>query len=106
MCGGAMWLAAVLLVAGFYAAEAQMVFLFPEALLGRRVPWRSSRAMTVAAGGTLQVMASVLPIAARMAGRSLPNDHGKIVEVDAGHQMMAEQPDAVLDALYAFAKGS
>lgn len=32
--------------------------------------------------------------------------HGKIVEVDAGHQMMAEQPDAVLDALYAFAKRS
>jgi len=29
--------------------------------------------------------------------------HGKVVEVDAGHSMMAEQPDAVLDALYAFA---
>lgn len=29
--------------------------------------------------------------------------HGKIVTVDAGHQMMAEQPDAVLDALVAFA---
>jgi pimeloyl-ACP methyl ester carboxylesterase len=29
--------------------------------------------------------------------------HGKIVSVDAGHQMMAEQPDAVLDALYGFA---
>jgi len=29
--------------------------------------------------------------------------HGKIVHVDAGHQMMAEQPDAVLDALFAFA---
>jgi pimeloyl-ACP methyl ester carboxylesterase len=31
--------------------------------------------------------------------------HGKIVQVDAGHQMMAEQPDAVLDALIAFANG-
>lgn len=29
--------------------------------------------------------------------------HGKVVQVDAGHQLMAEQPDAVLDALYAFA---
>ncbi|MFD2367329.1 alpha/beta fold hydrolase [Pseudoduganella sp. GCM10020061] len=30
----------------------------------------------------------------------------RIVTVDAGHQMMAEQPDAVLDALYGFALGS
>jgi pimeloyl-ACP methyl ester carboxylesterase len=30
--------------------------------------------------------------------------HGKIVSVDAGHSLMAEQPDAVLDALYAFAR--
>ena len=30
--------------------------------------------------------------------------HGKIVSVDAGHAMMAEQPDAVLDALIAFAE--
>jgi pimeloyl-ACP methyl ester carboxylesterase len=29
--------------------------------------------------------------------------HGTIVRVDAGHAMMAEQPDAVLDALFAFA---
>lgn len=29
--------------------------------------------------------------------------HGKIVTVDAGHSMMAERPDAVLDALYGFA---
>ena len=29
--------------------------------------------------------------------------HGRIVEVDAGHAMMAEQPKAVLDALAAFA---
>jgi len=29
--------------------------------------------------------------------------HGKIVQVDAGHQMMAEAPDAVLDALTGFA---
>jgi len=31
--------------------------------------------------------------------------HGKIVEVDAGHAMMAEQADAVLDALAGFAAG-
>lgn len=30
--------------------------------------------------------------------------HGRIVSVDAGHSMMSEQPDAVLDALYGFAK--
>ncbi|MFN3790419.1 alpha/beta fold hydrolase [Massilia sp.] len=29
--------------------------------------------------------------------------HGRIVKVDAGHQMMAESPDAVLDALAGFA---
>ena len=29
--------------------------------------------------------------------------HGKIVSVDAGHQMMSEAPDAVLDALAGFA---
>ena len=27
----------------------------------------------------------------------------KTVQVDAGHSMMQEQPDAVLDALFAFA---
>ncbi|WP_332875707.1 alpha/beta fold hydrolase [Massilia sp. S19_KUP03_FR1] len=30
--------------------------------------------------------------------------HGRVITVDAGHQMMAEAPDAVLDALFAFAK--
>jgi pimeloyl-ACP methyl ester carboxylesterase len=30
--------------------------------------------------------------------------HGKVVQVDAGHSLMAEQPDAVLDALFGFAK--
>ena len=33
---------------------------------------------------------------------AMPN--GKVVMVDAGHSLMAEQPDAVLDALFAFAK--
>jgi pimeloyl-ACP methyl ester carboxylesterase len=32
--------------------------------------------------------------------------HGKIVTVDAGHAMMAEQPDAVLDTLFAFAQAN
>lgn len=31
--------------------------------------------------------------------------HGKVVQVDAGHSLMSEQPDDVLDALFAFAKG-
>ena len=31
--------------------------------------------------------------------------HGKIASVDAGHQMMSEAPDAVLDALAEFAAG-
>jgi len=30
--------------------------------------------------------------------------HGKVVTVDSGHEMMAEQPDAVLDALIEFAR--
>ncbi|WGG53274.1 alpha/beta fold hydrolase [Rugamonas sp. DEMB1] len=30
--------------------------------------------------------------------------HGKVVQVDAGHELMAEQPDAVLDALVGFAR--
>lgn len=30
--------------------------------------------------------------------------HGKVVQVDAGHAMMTEQPDAVLDALFDFAR--
>ena len=32
--------------------------------------------------------------------------HGKIVQVDAGHSMMQEQPDAVLDALFTFASAT
>ncbi|HEV7816994.1 MAG TPA: alpha/beta hydrolase [Janthinobacterium sp.] len=32
--------------------------------------------------------------------------HGQVVQVDCGHEMMAEQPDAVLDALFAFATPS
>jgi pimeloyl-ACP methyl ester carboxylesterase len=31
--------------------------------------------------------------------------HGKVVQVDAGHSLMQEQPDAVLDALFGFANG-
>ena len=32
--------------------------------------------------------------------------HGKVVQVDSGHELMAEQPDAVLDALFAFAQSA
>lgn len=31
--------------------------------------------------------------------------HGKVVMVDSGHSLMAEQPDAVLDALFGFVSG-
>ena len=37
----------------------------------------------------------------RMLTSAIP--HGKIVHVDSGHSLMAEQPGAVLDALFAFA---
>ncbi len=63
---GCLWFAPCAAVAAFYAAEAQMVFLFPEALLGRRGPWSSARSLTVSAGGTWRVMTGVLPIAVRM----------------------------------------
>jgi len=32
--------------------------------------------------------------------------HGPVVQVDSGHELMAEQPDAVLDALFGFANTS
>jgi predicted phosphodiesterase len=60
------WLTPIPALLAFYAAEAQMVFLFPERLLNRRAPWSASRAMTVSAGGTWRVMTQVLPVAARM----------------------------------------
>ncbi|HEY1042487.1 MAG TPA: alpha/beta hydrolase [Telluria sp.] len=41
------------------------------------------------------------PRSARQLAASIGD--AKVVTVDAGHQMMAEQPDAVLDALYTFA---
>jgi hypothetical protein len=50
----------------FYAIEAQMVFLFPLALDGTPQPFREARRWTKRAGGTLAVMAVVLPLAATM----------------------------------------
>jgi pimeloyl-ACP methyl ester carboxylesterase len=44
------------------------------------------------------------PKTARQLAASI--SHAKVVTVDAGHQMMAEQPDAVLDALFTFAARS
>ncbi|MGZ8290024.1 MAG: alpha/beta fold hydrolase [Telluria sp.] len=41
------------------------------------------------------------PRSTKLLTSSIP--HGKITFVDAGHSMMQEQPDAVLDALFAFA---
>jgi pimeloyl-ACP methyl ester carboxylesterase len=43
------------------------------------------------------------PRSAKLLTGAIP--HGRVVTVDAGHAMMAEQPDAVLDALYSFATG-
>ncbi len=50
----------------FYAVEAQGVFLFPVALDGSARPFRDARRETARAGGTLRVMAIVMPIAAVM----------------------------------------
>ncbi len=50
----------------FYAVEAQLVFLFPLALDGSVHPFREARCWTVRAGGTLSVMAVVLPLAGVM----------------------------------------
>lgn len=41
------------------------------------------------------------PRSTKMLTAAIP--HGQIVQVDAGHSLMQEQPDAVLDALFAFA---
>jgi hypothetical protein len=59
-------LLALLCVPVFYAIEAQMVFLFPLALDGSVRPFREARRWTRRAGGTLAVMAIVLPLAATM----------------------------------------
>ena len=50
----------------FYAAECQMVFLFPLAIDGSTRPLGDSRAMTARAGGTLEVLRVVLPLAGFM----------------------------------------
>jgi hypothetical protein len=60
------WPLLVLCVPAFYAVEAQMVFLFPLALDGAARPFREARRWTVRAGGTLAVMAVVLPVAGFM----------------------------------------
>jgi predicted MPP superfamily phosphohydrolase len=61
------WLA-LLCVPAFYAVEAQLVFLFPLVLDGAERPLIASRAWTVRAGGTIAVMAVVLPLALTMLG--------------------------------------
>jgi hypothetical protein len=60
------WPLLALCVPVFYAVEAQMVFLFPLTLDGAAHPLREARRWTVRAGGTLAVMAVVLPVAAFM----------------------------------------
>ena len=46
----------------FYAIEAQFVFLFPLVLDGTPTPVKDSLAMTRRAGGTIQVLATIVPI--------------------------------------------
>ena len=60
------WPLLILVVAVFYAVEAQMVFLFPLAIDGSQEPFRDSRRWTLKAGGTWAVMRVVIPIAALM----------------------------------------
>jgi hypothetical protein len=57
---------ALLAIPAFYAVEAQGVFLFPLVLDGSTSPFRDARIWTLRAGGTLRVMAVVMPIAATM----------------------------------------
>lgn len=56
----------VAVVPAFYAVEAQLVFVFPLMLDRVDAPLRASRRLTVAAGGTVSVMLTVLPLAATM----------------------------------------
>lgn len=51
---------------GFYAVEAQGVFVIPALLEGVDDPQARSRELVAEAGGTLSVMATVIPIAAHM----------------------------------------
>jgi hypothetical protein len=60
------WPLLILAPVAFYAVEAQMVFLFPLALDGAPRPFREARRWTARAGGTVAVMAVVLPLAAVM----------------------------------------
>lgn len=62
------WPLLLLCVPAFYAAEAQLVFLFPLVLDGNATPYRASRRLTSRAGGTSVVMGVVLPLAAVMLG--------------------------------------
>ena len=63
---GLWWLAPVAIVPAFYLVEAQMVFLFPLLLDGDDAPLANSRRLTRAAGGSVRVMLTVLPLAATM----------------------------------------
>lgn len=60
------WAALALASVGFYAVEAQLVFLVPLAIDGEARPWSTSIAWTRGAGGTARVLVTVLPIAAYM----------------------------------------
>lgn len=71
LCAAAAWWWAspwllVLVPLVFYAIEARMVFLFPLALDGSRTPFRDANRLTSRAGGTMAVMAVVMPLAAVM----------------------------------------
>lgn len=66
LAGPAGALALVPAILAFYAIEAQMVFLFPVAIRGSQSPFRDAFRLTRRAGGTLAVMAVVLPVAATM----------------------------------------
>ena len=50
-------------VLAFYAVEAQGVFVFPALAAGAASPWRESRSLVTAAGGTAAVVARTLVLA-------------------------------------------
>lgn len=53
-------------VVAFYAVEVQGVFVVPLVIQGERAPFRRSRALACAPGGTVRALATVMPIAGWM----------------------------------------
>jgi hypothetical protein len=62
------WPVALLGLPVFYAIEVQFIFLFPAAIDHAENAYIGNRYRTARAGGTIQRMATVIPLAAIMLG--------------------------------------